>query len=100
MIKQVKYDMVAVALAVLALCALSGCSFNEKSVRDTQVVVEENPVMPDPGTVEFVWEPPLVDVVDIPPGLDPEGHYYRPAHQEIVEIRPGRWQYYKRPDKR
>jgi hypothetical protein len=50
-----------------------------------------------PGVVEYVWEEPMVDVVDVPPGLDPEGHYYRPAHQEVTEIRQGRWQYYKRP---
>lgn len=50
-----------------------------------------------PGTVEYVWEEPMVDVVDVPPGLDPEGHYYRPAHQEVVEIRQGRWKYYRYP---
>ncbi len=49
-----------------------------------------------PGVVEYVWEEPMVDVVDVPPGLDPEGHYYRPGHEEVVEIRQGRWQYYKR----
>ena len=47
------------------------------------------------GNVPYIWEEPMVDVVDVPPGLDPEGHYYRPAHQSIVEIRQGRWQYYK-----
>jgi hypothetical protein len=50
-----------------------------------------------PGVVEYVWEEPMVDVVDVPPGLDPEGHYYRPAHQEVVEIRQGRWKYYRHP---
>jgi hypothetical protein len=50
-----------------------------------------------PGVVEYIWEEPMVDVIDVPPGLDPEGHYYRPGHQEVVEIRQGRWQYYKRP---
>ena len=49
----------------------------------------------DPAAVEFVWEPPIIDVVDVPPGLDPEGTYYRPSHQEIYEIRQGRWKYYK-----
>ncbi len=48
-----------------------------------------------PGVVEHVWEEPMVDAVDVPPGLDPEGHYYRPAHQEIVEIRQGRWRFQK-----
>lgn len=49
---------------------------------------------PESGVVPYVWSPPIVDVVDVPPGLDPEGHYYRPAHKEIVEIRPGRWEYF------
>ncbi len=47
----------------------------------------------DPGAVEYVWEPPIIDVVKVPPGLDPEGTYYRPAHEEVVEIRQGRWKY-------
>lgn len=51
------------------------------------------------GQAVLVWEEPMVDVIDIPPGLDPEGHYYRPAHKSIVEIRQGRWQYYDRSKK-
>ncbi|MCI5066185.1 hypothetical protein MRY87_10710 [bacterium] len=57
-------------------------------------VVIEAPVRTAPGVVEYVWEEPMVDVVEIPPGLDPDGVYYRPAHQSIVEIRQGRWKYY------
>lgn len=53
-----------------------------------------------PGVVQYVWEEPMIDVVDTPPGLDPEGHYYRPAHQSVVEVRQGRWQYYKNAEKR
>jgi hypothetical protein len=49
---------------------------------------------PPPGTVNYVWEEPMIDVVDVPPGLDPEGLYYRPAHQAVVEIRQGRWKHY------
>ena len=48
------------------------------------------------GQATLIWEEPMVDVIDVPPGLDPEGHYYRPAHKSIVEIRQGRWQYYDR----
>jgi hypothetical protein len=47
------------------------------------------------GVYNYIWEEPMVDVVDVPPGLDPEGHYYRPAHQEVIEIRQGRWKYYE-----
>jgi hypothetical protein len=62
-----------------------------------EVIVQQAQAVP--GVVEYVWEEPMVDVVDVPPGLDPEGHYYRPAHQSIVEIRQGRWNYYKNKGK-
>jgi nucleoside phosphorylase len=84
-----KYAVLGVTLAVLSGCA--GGSSSES----TQVVVEKQYVTRDPGAVEYIWEPPMVDVVDVPPGLDPEGHYYRPAHQEVTEIRQGKWKYYK-----
>ena len=63
--------------------------------RDTQTVVVERdyPKYPE-GTVDYVWEEPSRDVVDVPPGLDPEGHYYRPGHQEVVESLPGRYKFY------
>lgn len=51
------------------------------------------------GIAPHIWEEPMVDVIDVPPGLDPEGNYYRPAHQEVIEIRQGRWQYYRDKDK-
>jgi len=64
--------------------------------RDTQTVVVEReyPKYPE-GTVDYVYEEPTRDVVDVPPGLDPEGHYYRPGHQEVVESLPGRYKFYK-----
>lgn len=63
----------------------------------------QDPVQPEvistvekvPGAVDFIWEEPMVDVVDVPPGLDPEGTYYRPGHQETVEVRQGKWKYYR-----
>ena len=60
-----------------------------------EVIVERDYTRQVPGVVEYVWEEPMTDVVDVPPGLDPEGHYYRPAHQSIVEVRQGRWRYAK-----
>jgi len=45
------------------------------------------------GTMEFVWEEPMVDVVDVPPGYDPEGHYYRPAHRALREVQQGQYRY-------
>ena len=87
----VKYGRVlACALAML----LSGC-ISSSQVTSGAMLQEQVIVAPDPGAVEFVYEPPLIDVIDIPPGLDPEGAYYRPAHQMIVEVKEGRWQYYR-----
>jgi hypothetical protein len=56
--------------------------------------------VPQSGVVDYVWEEPMVDVVNVPPGLDPEGHYYRPAHQEVIEIRQGRWKYYEKDEQK
>lgn len=86
-------------IAILALTIGAtgcGCCGGSKSEVVKPTLVEYR-VQEVPGAVEYIWEEPMVDVVDVPPGLDPEGHYYRPGHQEVVEIRQGRWQYYKRP---
>ncbi len=77
----------------------AACSSTTAPTEVSKPTVVEYQVRDVPGAVEYVWEEPMVDVVDVPPGLDPEGHYYRPGHQEVVEIRQGRWQYYKRPKK-
>jgi hypothetical protein len=72
---------------------LTGCS-----TAPAQIVVEpsvNHEALARDGIAPHIWEEPMVDVIDVPPGTDPEGHYYRPAHQEVVEIRQGRWQYYK-----
>jgi hypothetical protein len=75
-----------------------GCSSSTHTEVTKPAPVEYN-VRNVPGVVEYIWEEPMVDVVDVPAGLDPEGHYYRPGHQEVQEIRQGRWQYYRRPQK-
>ena len=80
-----------IALSLL----LTGCS-TASHTRVEEVQVEgQTYTKTAPGVVEYVWEEPMVDVIEVPPGLDPEGHYYRPAHHEVVEIREGRWQYYR-----
>lgn len=85
----------AALLSGVIVCA--GCSS-----RSMTSSVELLPTQPEaaivvvetaPGVVKQTWEEPMVDVVKVPPGLDPEGHYYRPAHESIVEIRQGRWIY-------
>jgi hypothetical protein len=86
-----------IALLLVVGIAAVGCSSSR-----TEVVKPAQPefvVRNVPGVVEYIWEEPMVDVIDVPPGLDPEGHYYRPGHQEVVEIRQGRWQYYRRPSR-
>jgi hypothetical protein len=83
------------ALSCVTMSAL-GCSSSSKTsvaqndLGDARAQVY---VIKAPGIVEHVWEEPMVDVIDVPPGLDPEGRYYRPAHQSIVEIRQGHWRY-------
>jgi hypothetical protein len=86
------------SLGVLVLGG-AACSSTTPPAEVSKPTVVEYQVRDVPGAVEYVWEEPMVDVVDVPPGLDPEGHYYRPGHQEVVEVRQGRWQYYKRPKK-
>lgn len=83
---------------VITFCclALGACS-SSTNTSAVKVGAPELEVRNIPGVVEYIWEEPMVDVVDVPPGLDPEGHYYRPAHQEVVEVRQGRWQYYRKP---
>jgi len=86
------------SVIILIAISASGCGwFHGTKSEVTKPTLVEYRVQDVPGAVEYIWEEPMVDVVDIPPGLDPEGHYYRPGHQEVVEIRQGRWQYYKRP---
>lgn len=90
---------VLMIVAGLASFALLGCATR----RTVETNVETAPVttvqvIEPPGVVEYVWEEPIVDVIDVPPGLDPEGHYYRPAHQEVVQIRQGRWVYHRKPE--
>lgn len=94
-----------VKIALLgALCSLSACSnlfhsstrsgvqVSDDSYADAQMVGNTQVA---PGVVQYIWEEPMVDTIEVPPGLDPEGHYYRPAHQSVVEIRQGRWRYHK-----
>lgn len=84
---QVFGKIVSVAL-FLVLMSLTACS--SRQPREPERVIETITIK-DPGAEEYVWEPPMVDQVEVPPGLDSEGHYYRPAHEEVVEVRQGRW---------
>ena len=92
--KPVNNMMVKSLLISGFLIALSGCA-----TRSAEVISLPTPptaVAQENGTAQFVWEEPMVDVIEVPPGLDPDGVYYRPAHQEVVEIRQGRWKHYNK----
>lgn len=95
---KISLNTLRLSTVVLAISTLliAGCSQTTQT-EIVQPAVIEYQVRNVPGVVEYIWEEPMVDVVDVPPGLDPEGHYYRPGHQEVIEIRQGRWEYYKRP---
>ncbi|MEZ4753095.1 MAG: hypothetical protein R3A13_02155 [Bdellovibrionota bacterium] len=90
-----KTQKCAILFSILALTMMGCSSKPQPQPIIQQVAVETDYTRQVPGIVEHVWEEPMTDVVDVPPGLDPEGHYYRPAHQSIVEIRQGRWRYLK-----
>jgi uncharacterized lipoprotein YmbA len=79
-------------LLVVVVAALGGCSSRQR----TAVVLPANPAVVgrEQGVSTYTWEEPMVDTVQVPPGLDPEGHYYRPAHNTVVEIRQGRWKHH------
>ena len=78
-------------LLLAGLLLSTGCA--TKKIPEPPVVYEAQTL--PAGEVHNVWEEPMVDVIDIPPGLDPDGVYYRPGHKEVVEVRQGRWQYQK-----
>ncbi len=92
-----RYMLRNVIIAIL-LVGFVGCSGSKVRTQNVvrEVVIEKPIYTKAPGVQEGVWEEPMVDSVTVPPGLDPEGHYYRPEHDTIVEIRQGRWTYDRR----
>lgn len=86
----VAFRVCTVSALLCAGAVITGCSASRKVSTDPEPRARIE-IIKAPGVVEHVWEEPMVDVIDVPPGLDPEGQYYRPAHQSIVEIRQGRW---------
>lgn len=87
-------------MIIVATLGISGCSIQTvpTEIQRTSAHTSHEAhtsVRTAPGVVEYVWEEPMIDVIEVPPGLDPDGIYYRPAHQEVVEIRQGRWKHYR-----
>lgn len=97
-VKNSSKSVIILLLVSLVAASFVGCSTSSKEGVTAREVIVSRVEYP-PGTVDYIWEEPMVDVIDVPPGLDPEGHYYRPAHQSVVEIRQGRWRYFKQPKK-
>ena len=91
----VRYGMILVIAALLTVCCSACSTTNQEGAMTREIIVSR--IEYPPGTVDYIWEEPMVNVIDVPPGLDPEGIYYRPAHQAVVEIRQGRWRYFKEP---
>jgi len=90
-----KMYAIVLGIGITAVICLTGCSSTRTTqVRDMVVATQQSSERV-PGAVEYVWEEPMVDVIDNPPGLDPEGYYYIPGHQSVVEIRQGRWRHYR-----
>ena len=83
-----------ILVGALLMSVMVGCAPTRHSRIERAVVVSSGTAQVNaPGVVNYIWEEPMVDVVEVPPGLDPEGIYYRPAHQAVVEVRQGRWKY-------
>lgn len=82
-------------LILLIAPAFSGCSNTraEQLAREQEYVRQMTANRGDQGVQTFTWEEPMVDVIEVPAGLDPRGVYYRPQHQQVIEIRQGRWRY-------
>lgn len=91
----------------LTTLLLSGCFSRPNSpmvsTGDVSTVVIRQPINelerePVPGTVNDVWAETMIDTIRVPGQLDPHGVTYRPSHNTLAEIRPGRYQKVQYPD--
>jgi uncharacterized lipoprotein YmbA len=83
----------ALGALLTLVCALTSCATKNPEVVYVEPQAEHFRSPHDPGVVNFVYERPMVNIVEVPAGLDPEGVYYMPPHRSVVEIRQGRWTY-------
>jgi len=79
-------------ICIITSVVLSACSAEQTCTSETCGVPE--PVVGNAirGTVTKPYVPPMRDVVTVPAQVDPTNTYYRPSHETIVEIIPGRVQ--------
>lgn len=100
-----QYSFVLVMALGLSGCSIFGRSTPEGPVSGGNVstVVIRQPINElererVPGTVDDLWVETMVDTVRVPAQIDPHGVYYRPSHNTLAEIRPGRYQKVQYPD--
>lgn len=88
-------------LTALCLAPLVGCA--SSSGRGTGYAVKHDAINelekdPVPGTVTDVWAEPMYDTVRVPGQIDRKGVYYRASSNQLVRIRPGRFQQVQYPE--
>ena len=80
-------------LSLVCLVAMSSCARNcTIDTCGSMSTVEPVPGNQIRGTVSKPYVQPIRDVVTVPAQVDPTNTYYRPSHDTIVEIIPGRVQ--------
>lgn len=91
-LRRLRFPVVGVSV-VFFMVILSACSTPPQGIPMKAVEVQaeayENKV---PGTVDRVWQEPMYNQVQVPAQLDPNGVYYRPSHNALVEIRKDKFQ--------
>ena len=84
-------------LTILVCGSLSGCSvissFCEETPTPTRTVVSKRVVVQENvrGTVTKTWAEPMNDTIKVQGQIDPSNTYYIAPHQEVVEIRDGKY---------
>ena len=63
-----------------------------------QAHINELERVPVPGTVSDVWVEPMIETIRVPAKIAPDGVSYRDGHNEVVQIRPGRFQQVEYPE--
>lgn len=70
---------------------LEGCYSASSQSSISQPVIIGKPAQVPNGVLRYCWEEPIVKAEHVGPGLDLDGHWYRPDHTQVREVRMGRW---------
>lgn len=84
MVKKGKRISIAILTLLISVC---GCSINQQAAPEK--IIQE--ATPPEGVIRYCWEEPIVDQQKVDAGLDMDGHWYRPGHIAVREVRMGRW---------